>query len=82
MIQRMYIGPAIPGVVKRGTVFYGDLPKELTDAAEKIPGVKNLVIPVEKITGATQALKERGSVEYVSWRRVSDYLEEVKRHGI
>ncbi len=61
MIQRMYIGPSVPGVVKRGTVFLDRLPEELVDVTKKMPGIKNLVVPIEEITKATQALKEPGS---------------------
>ena len=78
MNQRMYIGPAIPGVVKQGMVFLGDLPKELTDFAEKIPEIKNLVVPIEDITKKSQALREQGSVECVSYNKILDYLEGVK----
>lgn len=73
MIQRMYIGPTVPGVVKRGTVFLDRLPEELVDVTKKMPGIKNLVVPIEEITKATQALKEPGSVEYVSYNKVLSY---------
>ena len=33
--QRMYIGPSIPGIVKYGTVFIGDLPGELRNHSRK-----------------------------------------------
>ncbi len=75
MTQRMYMGPSIPGVVKRNTVFIGELPKELTAAAEKLPEINNLVIPVEKITDAKKALSEQGSVENVSCNKILKYLE-------
>ena len=34
--QRMYIGPAVPGVVKKGTVFIGGLPEGLEELAGKL----------------------------------------------
>lgn len=82
MNQRMYIGPTVPGAVKQGTVFIGELPKELVSAAEAVPGIANLVVPVERATQATQALKEQGSVEYVSYSKVLDYLKGVRKNGI
>lgn len=75
MIQRMYIGPSIPGIVKNSTVFIGDLPKELTEKAEKMGSINNLVIPIDRITDAKKALSEPGSVENVSFSRVEDYLK-------
>lgn len=75
MMQRMYMGPGIPGVVKSKTVFIGELPKELTALAEKLPEIHNLVIPIEKITDATKSLCEPGSVENVSYNKILKYLE-------
>ncbi len=75
MIQRMYIGPSIPGIVKNGTVFIGDLPEELVKKAAEMKSINNLVIPIDRITDATKALSEPGSVENVSFSRVEDYLK-------
>ena len=75
MMQRMYIGPAIPGVVKNSAIFIGDLPGRLTDIAKEIPSINNLVIPIDRITEAKQALSEQGSVEDVSYWRIVDYLK-------
>ena len=67
--QRMYIGPSIPGIVKYGTVFIGDLP------AAEIGSINNLVIPIDGITAAKKALSEPGSVENVSFSRIENYLK-------
>lgn len=75
MSQRMYIGPSIPGIVKYGTVFIGDLPKELTEKAAEVGSINNLVIPIDRITDAKKALSEPGSVENVSYSRVESYLK-------
>lgn len=75
MNQRMYIGPSIPGIVKHGTVFIGDLPKELTEKAAEMGSINNLVIPIDRITDAKKALSEPGSVENVSFSRVENYLK-------
>ena len=78
MSQKMYIGPSIPGVVKKGTVFIGDLPEELEGIADKVPCIKNLVVSVEAATESRRAAKEPGSVENVSYLRVDKYLKEGK----
>ena len=75
MMQRMYIGPSIPGIVKNGTVFIGDLPEELVKKAAEMKSINNRVIPIDRITDATKALSEPGSVENVSFSRVEDYLK-------
>lgn len=75
MMQRMYIGPAIPGVVKNSTIFIGDLPERLTEIAKEIPSINNLVIPIDRITEAKRALSDPGSVEDVSYCRIVDYLK-------
>lgn len=82
MIQKMYIGPTVPGAVKHGTVFIGALPRELAAAAEAVPGIANLVVPMERATQATQALKEQGSVEYVSYNKVLDYVKGVRKNAV
>jgi hypothetical protein len=71
----MYIGPSIPGVVKKGTVFIGDLPKQLTDASGDMPEINNLVITIDKITSAMNALSQQGSVENVSYYRILEHLK-------
>ena len=78
MKQEMYIGPRVPGIVKEGTVFIDGLPASFTEVAGSVPAIKNLVIPLERITGAKQALSEQGSVENVSYCKVLDYLKGVK----
>lgn len=80
MMQQMYIGPTIPGVVKKGTVFLGALPKSLTTIEEKIPSIKYLIIPIEKITEVTKALSEQGSTESVSYGRILEFLKGGNEH--
>lgn len=75
MTQCMYMGPSIPGVVKSNTVFIGELPKELTAVAEKLPEINKLVIPVSEITDAKKALSEQGSIESVSYNVILKYLK-------
>ena len=55
--QRMYIGPSIPGIVKYGTVFIGDLPGELTKKAAEIGSINNLVIPAANASSKSISVK-------------------------
>lgn len=73
MNQCMYIGPAVPGVVKNSTIFIGELPARLNKLVEELPCVRNLIVPIDKLTRAKQALSEHGSVENVSYGQVLNY---------
>lgn len=73
MKQQMYIGPSIPGIVKKGTVFLGELPRELTDAITEMTCIGNLVIPIDGITAAKKELSQQGSVKAVSYGQAEKY---------
>ena len=82
MIQRMYVGPAIPGVIKQGTVLLGDLPKGLAEVVGKVSCIKNLVVPIEGATAAVQALKKQGSGGQVSFGKVLASVRGGRQGGI
>jgi hypothetical protein len=71
--QSMYIGPTIPGIVKNSTIFIGELPDRLNKLTEELPCIKNLIVPIDKLTKAKQALFEQGSVENVSYNNILNY---------
>lgn len=73
MIQRMYIGPTVAGVVKNAAIFMGELPDKLVKLTEELPCVKNLIVPIDGLTVARQALSEQGSVEKVSYEQILNY---------
>lgn len=73
MKQSMYIGPTISGIVKNSTIFIGELPDRLNKLTEELPCIKNLIVPIDKLTKAKQALFEQGSVENVSYNNILNY---------
>lgn len=73
MKQSMYIGPTIPGIVKNSTIFIGELPDRLNKLTEELPCIKNLIVPIDKLTKAKQAIFEQGSVENVSYNNILNY---------
>ena len=73
MKQSMYRGPTIPGIVKNSTIFIGELPDRLNKLTEELPYIKNLIVPIDKLTKAKQALFEQGSVENVSYNNILNY---------
>jgi len=75
MKQCMYIGPSISGVIKTSTIFIVELPARLNKLIEELPCVRNLIVPIDRLTRAKQALSEQGSVENVSYHQILDYKE-------
>ncbi len=75
MTQQMYIGPNMPGIVKKGTVFIGELPERLSCAVKETPEIGNLIVPLVQATKAVGALRERGSMEEVSYTIAQQYTE-------
>lgn len=73
MKQCMYIGPSISGVIKTSTIFIGELPARLNKLIEELPCVRNLIVPIDRLTRAKQALSGQGSVENVSYHQILDY---------
>ena len=73
MKQSMYIGPTLSGIVKNSTIFIGELPDRLNKLTEELPCIKNLIVPIDKLTKAKQALFEQGSVENVSYNNILNY---------
>lgn len=74
MTQQMYIGPNIPGIAKRGTVYLEGLPGALAVVIKEMPEVGNLVVPMGQATAAMLELSEQGSARNISYAKVLDSL--------
>ncbi len=70
MDQVMYIGPAVPGLVKKNAVFKGGLPELVKRQAEADRAFARLFVPVGKIFEAKKQLAREGSVLAVSYAEV------------
>lgn len=58
--QRVYIGPSFRGVTS-GTIYLGELPEHLKAKIQKLPALGELVVPIERLAQAQQALKDANS---------------------
>lgn len=70
MKQVMYIGPSVPGLVKRNTVFKDGLPEQAVKRAEEDKSFSRLFIPLHKISEAKKQLGIEGSVLAVAYADV------------
>lgn len=77
MKQVMYMGPAIPGLVKKDTVFKDGLPAKIEKAAENNKNFARLFISVGKIPEAKKQLRMEGSVLAVSYENVGRDIDSI-----
>lgn len=77
MKQVMYIGPAIPGLVKKDTVFKDGLPEKIKKVAENNKNFARFFIPVGKIPVAKKQLGTEGSVLAVSYASVENDTDSI-----
>ena len=80
MINKMYIGPSVRGVVKHGTTFSGGLPARLEKLEAEKPIIKSLIVPVSDIAKAIADSNTEGTVEAVAYDRIASLTEaEIKK---
>lgn len=60
-MAKIYIGPSIPGLNK-GTIFSSELPEYFRERLKELPHVQALIVPVEGLQKAKEALHEKGTV--------------------
>ena len=77
MKQVMYIGPAIPGLVKKDTVFKDGLPGRIETAAKNNKSFARLFVPVGKVFDAKKQLGTEGSVLAVSYVNVEKNINTI-----
>ena len=74
MSQKIYVGPAIPGVAEQNRIYRGEAPQGIREMAGENPYFANLLIPVEELKAARQGLETKGSVLAVSFEKVEKGL--------
>lgn len=70
----MYLGPAIPGLVKKNAVFKDGLPAMAEKRAETDKSFARLFIPVEKVFEAKKQLSTEGSLLAASYTEVENSI--------
>ncbi|MBO8136801.1 MAG: hypothetical protein H0Z40_01480 [Desulfotomaculum sp.] len=74
--QLIYCGPNLPkGVLNQFAVYRGSLPKHLDVHINACPAIKNLLVPVSKLTKTLQNIKTPGTAEYNWFKQVQKYNE-------
>lgn len=74
MKQTIYIGPAIPGLVKKYAVFRDGLPEAVDKQKSGDENFARLLIPIDKVMEARKQLGTEGSVLAVSYKMVEKKL--------
>lgn len=77
MMQRMYIGPTVPGVATKNRIYIGKLPDQVEDRKKTDPYFANLLVQVDDLVTARQNLQDKNSVLAVSYLKVLKSLKEV-----
>ena len=77
--QTVYVGPnVLPLALRRFQVFRGGLPPYVERAIEKIPEVRSLIVPVEKLDEARMKTEKAGTNEFRLYEAVKKAAEGVK----
>jgi len=77
--QTVYVGPnVLPLALRRFQVFRGGLPPYVERAIEKIPEVRSLIVPVEKLDEARTKTEKAGTNEFRLFDAVKKAAEGVK----
>lgn len=71
----VYCGPDIPGTARQYTSFMS-MPKRLARVIEKVPAIKHLLVPPEKLASVRIKIKTCGTFENIMYRRVEKQLKE------
>lgn len=66
----VYCGPTIPGVAKQYTFFQGGIPAALSAAADRLPALGGLVVPLDQLPEAMRQLREKQGPIYALFRKV------------
>ncbi len=77
--QTVYVGPnALPLALRRFQAFRGGLPPYVERAIEKIPEVRSLIVPVDKLDEARAKTEKAGTNEFRLYQAVKKAAEGVK----
>lgn len=71
----IYIGPSIPGVVTTNTIFNNGISTELETLKGKLPAIKELIVPVDKLVAARAKLRDRKSATSICYEKALLYTE-------
>lgn len=70
MSKVMYMGPTVTGIVRKDTIFDGELPDKVEEYRKKDIHFSRLLVPMSKALRARQQLDEEGSILAVAYSNV------------
>lgn len=72
----MYIGPTIPAVATKNTVFNNGLPAELQKEIKAVPAIGALVVPIAKLAKAKKEIETKNTALEICYRKVEKHIKE------
>ena len=72
---QVYCGPDILGVAKQFSVYTNGLPEGLEQLANKIPAMRGLIVPVEKLAETRSELQKQESAKHNIFLKVKNEVE-------
>lgn len=76
--KHVYVGPTIPGVIAKGTVLSGAVPKKYQELIDKYGYMKNLLVAPEKVADANKEISLRAGAYYEFYKKATEMKKEAK----
>lgn len=74
----IYCGPDIKGVAKTFSAFR-EIPRELSEAAQKCPVIKSMIVPAEELAEMRRQLRAKDSAPQIFSRKIAEFFrKEIK----
>lgn len=77
MSKIIYVGPTIPGVATRNTV-YSETPESLKAAAQAAPYLNGLCVPVSGLSDALAQIRHRKGAVYTLYQKALENSANLK----
>lgn len=68
--KMVYFGPTLPGVAKEGTVYIGRITPQLEEACERIPALKDFIVPLPEYNNHVKKLKDPASALFTLYKDI------------
>lgn len=68
----VYVGPTLPGVAKRNTIYNNGIPAVLAEKAKEKPVIASLIVPIGHLATANAELARCGSVLSILYDKAKD----------
>lgn len=71
----IYCGPSIKNKLRTGDTFVNGLPESIKTLSGNCKSVKRLLVPVSSLIQVKQQLKQLGSVEQISYKKIEEDIK-------